>query len=64
MPDNNNIQTLMERFRQENRIERPDPEVMQKATRQMNAQMEEVRRDYRQRERESQIEATRTVLTA
>lgn len=58
------IQNLIERFHQEGRIQPLDPHIAQEATRQMNAHMEEVRREYRKRERESQIDAARVVLTA
>ena len=64
MQTNNEIQTMMERFRQEGRIQPLDPTVAQESTRQMNAQMEEVRREYRRRERESQIDAAKVVLNA
>jgi hypothetical protein len=64
MPINTEIQTLMERFRQEGRVEKTDPAVVKQATSNMNAQMEAVRQEYRQRERESQLQAARTVLTA
>ncbi|MFD2573312.1 hypothetical protein ACFSUS_21905 [Spirosoma soli] len=64
MQDTNELKQLMERFRQEDRIQPLDPEVAQEATRQMNMQMEEVRREYRRRERESQINAAKVVLTA
>ena len=60
----NEIQNLMERFRQEGRIQPLDPAVAQEATRLMNTQMEEVRREYRRRERESQMDAAKVVLTA
>lgn len=58
------IQNLMERFRQEGRIQSLDPAVAQEATRRMNNQMEEVRREYRRREHESQRDASKVVLTA
>lgn len=64
MQHTNELKKLMERFQEENRIEPLDPKVTQEATRQMNAQMEEVRREYRRRERESQINAATIVLTA
>ena len=60
----NEIQTLMERFRQENRVQPLDPAIMQESTRQINEQMEKVRREYRRREHESQLDAAKVVLTA
>ncbi len=60
----NEVQNLMDRFRQEGRITPLDPVVAHEAMRQMNDQMEEVRREYRRRERESQIDASKVVLNA
>lgn len=64
MLTSNEIQNLMDRFREEDRIRPVDPAVVQESARQMNEQMEKVRREYRRREQESQIGAAKVILTA